>query len=646
MNVIARALADLAQPAHEYLLTPEPPDDRPTRRGLRPAPPDLRRYGTLTAEEGTEMIRNAATTYLSEESPAHALLIAAPAGLGKTTLGVELAERYAAGGGRVLYLGPRRDFFDDLVPMMRQPTWWYNWQPRTIGKGQGVGQTCRYAPQIAAWMQRGYPAMTFCTNPRICGWAHVHDGCPWHAQARSAPAIIFGQYEHLSLGHPLLRATGLIIGDELPLRAFLHPWHIPAADVVPGEMEDGPRLTVMRGLRRLCAEAPLKGLSGTALLDALGGAEYVAEACKDVPLAELEAPELRHADAAEQAPYAHLFRTLSMLYREADAARNGIAAIGRVQIDATGLTLLLRRTPPAMPPHVIWLDATASAPLYRTLLGRPVEVVAPDVRMTGTVHQVWSSLNSKRHLVTGDESPKLDHLQSQVGAILDRGYQAPAVVTYKDLVAHFCAAGHFHGSRGTNRMADCDCLIVIGTPQPSADDLLTTATMVYDRRTAPFDTTWTTQDRPYAGQPWAYPTSGFWNDLDLQVLLDQLRESELIQALHRARPIRRTVDVYLLTNLPLPGIPVQLLSLHALFGAPEGVDPYRWPEVRRTAEARMEAVGRVTTQDFSLGLGADNRTAAAWIDGLIAQGWHEIDRVPSATRGRPVRAICKEFATT
>jgi hypothetical protein len=651
MSLLRRALADLTPPAPQVadgsLLEP-PADETPTRRGLRPAPPDNRAYGTLTIDEGQQMIREAITTYLATDAPAHVLLIAAPAGLGKTTLAVETAERHAAGGGRVLYLGPRRDFYDDLAPLQQFPQWWYSWQPRTIGQGQGIGQTCRYAPQMASWLSRGYPAIHFCGNPRICGWPYIHQTCPWHAQARRSEPIIFGQYEHLTLGHPLLDQTSLLIGDELPLRAFLSRWHIPPAFLVPAEMLDSERRTLMQTLRRLCDTPAPDGApwGGPALLAELGGAAHVASACADVPAAELEPPDLRHADAAEQAPYGHLFATLRLLRREAELAQQGRDYLHRIRVDRDGLTLLLRRTPRHMPMHSIWLDATASAPIYQQLLGRPVQVVQPDVRLRGRVYQVWASLNTKTDLERIDAAPKQHHIDKQVAAILARGYQRPAFATYKGQKLRYAKdadAVHFHGARGTNRLQGCDCLIVIGTPQPASDDLITSATMLYGDRDAPFQAVWSTRDRPYAGQPWAYPASGFWDDPDLQHLLEQHREAELIQTLHRARPLREPVDVWLLTNLPLPGVPVDLVSLHALFQAPDGVDPYRWPEVLHLAHERMQTIGWVTTQDFTLALNVSRDTARKWFEGLLTQGWVEIERKPSATRGKPVRACVKTF---
>src|SRR6185295_11363793 len=140
-------------------------------------------------------------------------------------------------------------------------------------------------------------------------------------------------------------------------------------------------------------------------------------------------------------------------------------------------------------------------------------------------------------------------------------------------------AGHFGAQRGTNRFEGCDCLIVVGAQQPTTTALVDTAAQVFHTRTLPFDTTWSTLDRPFAGQPWAWPIGGFWNDADLQTLLEQFREAELLQAVHRARPIRYPIDVWLLTNVPIPDLPVQLVSLADLFGAPPEVDPYRWPEV-------------------------------------------------------------------
>lgn len=601
------------------------------------------------------MIADAITTYLADPLPEAMLLIAAPAGIGKTTLGVRAAETVAAGGQKVMYVGPRKEFFADIQALATRPAWWYAWQSRHGGDADGYGATCRWPLQIAAWQQRGYDSRAFCSNPRICGWAYAKRDCRYYAQERRVKDIIFAQYEHIALGHLLLDRMHVIIGDELPIRAFLHPWHIPAGAIVPPDVRDARAGALLTRLATL-ASVPNVVWSGIELLDALGGAPHVADVCaafrQAISFAAYE-PELRGPDDAENAPYFHLPWTLGLLAREADRAVAGQDAISRVRVSSDGLTLLLRRAPRVLPPHVIWLDATANARLYQTIFRRAVTVVQPDVAFQGRVRQVWSGLNNKRTL---DEegmraSAKLDHLKRQIAHILGRGYQHPAFISYKDLVKSLLPAeyggidalAHFGGSRGTNRLQDCDCLIVVGAPQPPTPQLLDMAAMLYHERDEPFDTTWTTRDRPFVGQPWAWPIGGFWDDPDVQTLLEQTRESELVQALHRARPLIRDVDVWLLTNVPLDGVPVELVSLRELFGAPEGVDPYRWPEVVQLAEARMAAVGMVTTADLvDAGL-CQKPAAKRYLEALAEQQNWKMMAAPADGRGRPPVACVKDY---
>lgn len=593
------------------------------------------------------MIAEAIATYLADPMPSTMLLIAAPAGIGKTTIGVQAAEAWASGGRKVMYVGPRKEFFTDLMALAQRPQWWYAWQSRH-GGDEGLGATCRWPQQIATWQQRGYDARAFCSNPRICGWNYIHTACRYYAQEGHAKDIIFAQYEHVALGHLLLDQMSLIIGDELPVRAFLHPWHIPTRQIVPAGIEtDGIRALV----ERLHTLATIRNAhyQGLELLDALGGADHVLKVCApfqhDVSFEAYE-PELRSADGVDEVPYFHLPYTLRLLRREAERVSAGKQAISRVRIDASGLTLLLRRAPRQLPPHVVWLDATANARLYETLFRRPVTVVRPDVQMEGRVRQVWAGLNNKMGLnAEGMQAgPKIEHVKQQIARILACGqYERPAFISYKDLVrsllperhAQTEALAHFGGSRGTNRLQDCDCLIVVGAPQPPIPQLVDTAAMLYQERDEPFDTTWSTFDRPFAGQPWAWPIGGFWHDPDLQALLEQSRESELIQAIHRARPLIRDVDVWLLTNVPLQDLPVELVSLRELFDAPEGVDPYRWPAVVAHATARLDAAGMVTTADLvDAGL-CQQAAARRYLETLASkQGWH-IVQAPAAGRGRP-----------
>lgn len=599
------------------------------------------------------MIRHAIAEYLADPMPGQMLLVAAPAGIGKTTIGVETAEAAAASSQKVMYVGPRKEFFTDLMALAKRPAWWYAWQSRHGGDADGLGQTCRWPHQIQAWQERGYDARAFCSNPRICGWHYIHTSCRYYAQEGHAKDIIFAQYEHVAMGHLLLSKMGLIIGDELPIRAFLHPWSIPKHKIVPDGMGDGPVAQLVRRLETLTL-IPRTVYRGPELLEALGGAEHIARVCQAYQLdvsQEAYEPALRSPDAVDDAPYFHLPWLLQLLKRESERTLAHQPSISRVLIDSTGLTLLLRRAPSALPPHVIWLDATANARLYETLFRRPVTVVQPEVALQGRVYQVYDGLNNKRRLdpESMQASPKIDHLKQQIARILSRGYRRAAYVSYKDLVQSLAPDGtslellaHFGGSRGTNRLQDCDCLIVVGAPQPPLPQLVDMAAMLYHERDEPFDATWSTRDRPFAGQSWAWPIGGLWNDSDLQTLLDQCRESELVQAIHRARPLIRDVDVWLLTNVPLDTLPVELLSIRDLFGAPRDVDPYRWPEVIATATARMDAAGIVTTADLvDAGL-CQKPAAKRYLEALAeCQGW-AIVTAPADGRGRPPIACVKD----
>lgn len=653
-NILERALADLAPPKPELpaVRNEAPPRDlMPVRRALKPAPMDQTPRTYRTRDEAQAMIQDAITTYLADPMPESMLLIAAPAGIGKTTIGVRAAESAAAGGQKVMYIGPRKEFFADLMALASRPAWWYAWQSRHGGDADGYAATCRWPAQIATWQQRGYDSRSFCSNPRICGWSYIHTSCRYYAQERRAKDIIFAQYEHIALGHLLLDKMHVIVGDELPTRAFLHPWHIPAAAIVPPNV-DAPGAQALLTRLATLASVPNVVWRGPELLESLGGAAHVARVAEayrlDVAVAAY-APELRGPDDAEDAPYFHLPWTLALLGREAARAREGKPAISRVRVDSSGLTLLLRRAPKALPPHVIWLDATAKRGLYETLFGRPVQVVQPDVRLRGRIFQVIDSLNNKQSL--RDDGPKTEHIRRQVDRILARGYQKPAWVGYKDLIhrvippayADTDQVTHFGGSRGTNKLQECDCLIVVGAPQPPTPQLLDAAAMLYHERDEPFDTTWTTRDRPFEGQPWAWPIGGFWDDPDLQVLIEQSRESELVQALHRARPLFRDVDIWLLTNVPLDGVPVELLSLRDLFDAPAGVDPYRWPEVVALAEQRIDAAGIVTSADLvDAGL-CTPPAARKYLEALATrQGW-SIVTAPASGRGKPPIGCVKGY---
>ena len=321
---------------------------------------------------------------------------------------------------------------------------------------------------------------------------------------------------------------------------------------------------------------------------------------------------------------------MALLTEESAAALSGSDYPHRVVLAKGNLHLFLRHAVNAqLPPHVIWLDATANPYLYRRITGWQIETVAPRVKLQGTVHQVWDSANTKSSLIA-DKQPtlKTDKLKAQIRQIIARyAYRRPAVISFQALrdswenVEH----GHFYASRGTNRFEDCDALIVAGTPQPSTADLVRTARMLFADRMEPFRTEWTARDIPFNyrapdGSGFSFLASGFWGDPDLEALLWQVREAEIIQSAHRVRPIRTPKDIWLLTNLPIADLPpTHLLTVRELFGAPIGVDPYIWPQVLAVADAAHDLRQGLTPDDLMDRLGCKHSAANKYIDMLVEQ---------------------------
>jgi hypothetical protein len=624
------------------------------RRHLRTIPLASGPIMQATAlEQLPAIITEATSAYLSDPQPKRALLLALPAGSGKTTAMVQLAEAVASQGKRVMYSAPRHDLFEDLMQMAQRPEWWYHWQPRHEGSDV-KDATCRYAKQMERWLTRGYSAMALCSKPKVCGYQYVQNVCPYHKQSSNSAPIIFSQHQHIAVGHPLLETCQLVIGDEMPMGAFLHPWLIPAPYIVVQNCEIEVE-KMLWTLRTLCDRtAPEGGWSGPALLDALGGVEYLRdmlEEHKRMPIdMDMLDPPLRDVNDVDRIDYLHLPVLISLLTQEVEAAAAGQSDwVRRVHCTTDGLKLLMRRSPKELPAHVIWCDATGDHRLYERLLKMPVEVVRPHVEMQGKVYQVYSSLNNIRSIRGSDDGQKIRELNLQVEFIrTSRSYRNLGIITYKGVKDALFADGHFGAERGTNRLVDRDALVVIGTPQPPHPAMLENAAMVFDERMRPFNATWTSRDIPFDGTGHAYPVSGFWDDPDLNLMLTQAREAELIQALHRVRPLRQVVDIWLLTNLPLPGIAPTLMSVQELFGAPEKVDPYRWLEILNWCTKRLDSHGIIISTDIRESFHVNLDTARKYMIAIARELKLQVTTAPAQGRGRPAMALipgpeCKEL---
>jgi hypothetical protein len=606
------------------------------------------------------MIGDSIGRYLAIEKPEHALIVKGPPGSGKTTKAVRAAEAACREGKRGLWLAPRHDMFADLIALAEVPGWWYEWQPRRLGDPEtGLGATCHYAEQIATWLHRGYDGIQFCAG--VCGWDYLKTGCIYHQQKGQREPMIVGQHPHAWGGHPL--SFDFAIGDECPIGTFTREWVIPERYIKPFGMAKGDPLTELLGDLRELAEQDLR-LEGPALLASLGGAERVAGACgtTTIPLdAETLAPTIHRAEDADRMPYFHLPALVHLLGREAKAALGGGDFPHRIIVNNHNLILLLRRRlSEKMPAHLIWLDATGEPRIYEEIFGRPVEVVEPRVRMQGRIFQIHDSANGKGSIRDEKDQPtvKAKRLRLQADRIASR-YPAGtvAVVSHLKMLDQFAdwpgQKLHYYAARGTNRLAECEALIVVGTPQPPLDELDKLARMIFWKRMRPFrlgaHLPWKIDWRKYEytdadGQGREMPIGDFADDPDLHAILWQLREAEIIQAAHRARPNIRPADVWLLTNLPIEGLPpTELISVRELFGAPEGMDCYQWPALAAFADEKHSRGEPIYSSELVAALGISQDSAVRYLSALVkAGGWEwptEPYIVPKRGRGNPAKAI-------
>lgn len=646
-DFVATIMADMAPPLMDSAPCepPETPSRFPTIMVVDP--PTYASNNVPTLDDARMIIRAAIDEYLHIDHPDHMLLIRAGAGSGKTHICVHVTEELAQAGQRILYVGPRHKFFTDLLQIATRPDLWYEWLPQQAGDEEtGKVETCRHAREIMAWHARGYDGMLFCE--RVCGWDYIAK-CQYHLQKFRPEPCIFGQYAHL-FAHPL--KFDVLIGDEDPTSAFMHEWVIGARHIMPSGLNQADDLThILHNMCNLALRA--KKLSGPELLEQLGGAQYVLEACASfmarpdsLPLI----PKLRNAQDVYKVDYFHLPALVDLLRREARLCLTG-DYLHRVILNDEKLLLLLRRRPAKkLPEHIIWLDATGNARIYESLFGRRVRVIDAQPKPAGEIIQVYNRNNNISSLIVNEHERATAVMQLQVQVdVIAALHPGAALITYQDLETtlsrNVLPHLHFYAARGTNVFNTCAALIVAGTPMPALDDITKIARMVFFERDEKFDMRWSARPVSYNytasdGSGRARDVFGFWHDSDLQTILWSCREAELIQAVHRARILTRNVPVYLLSALPLPDLPItRLINIRELLNAPAGVNAFTWSTVLSVAHNLASKQG-FTIADLEKHLGVSRVTATKYFNILARDtaNWERVE-ILRKTRGRPTNIL-------
>jgi hypothetical protein len=614
-----------------------------------------------------ELIPGQVGRYVDSDSES-VLLIRVPAGVGKTHAAVQAVQRVAS-DRRILYTAARHNFLADLqaIPGFN-PSLWYHWLPIHLHADEHdpIPTTCRFAPAQLAWLKKGYPAFDLCRQ--LCvNDKHIAE-CPYRLQRRQREPIVFAMHNHLSSGLAI-DDFGACIVDELPLQAFVGRRHVPSKGLDVGAT--GPLGELVVKLGQLVGLAP-KRLAGRDLFDQIGPTlrEVYAQA-EILPEMLPQVPRVYNSEMVGEVPYYYVLDFLRLASNEYDAWRNGWPRWAeRVWLDPKGLNLLDRKKPWAkLPRKLVVLDATGQAPIYRALFDREVEVYEPRVKRPGRVYQVVHRLNGVGSLLAQEEgqepapTQRARQLVQIAGSIASRYQGRTAVVTHKRLVSLFATAFgeantlHFHALRGTNALQDVDCLIVAGGPSPTLQGVVDAATALAHERVKSFVAiddkgkarpVWTTALREYAVSeelraahgglvPWR-AVGGFWTDPDLTAVYDQLREQELVQAIHRARPNIRPCDVWVLTSIPTSE-PLDGFFDEPPLG-PEGIHWAPWLKLQPWLEEQLAAGQSITNQAVAGAAGVSERWALdqKWLAAIVGfdARWR-IDRLVPETLsgGRP-----------
>jgi hypothetical protein len=233
-----------------------------------------------------------------------------------------------------------------------------------------------------------------------------------------------------------------------------------------------------------------------------------------------------------------------------------------------------------LPSAPLILDATATPDRIGALFGDPDPLVTGDETLEGNM-ELTQITDGQYHAGTVQNSASLrDKIQSVIDEA-GQQFDQPLFVMKQGLQPEFDFPSnsellHYHAARGLNR-AECDAVFCIGAPHPRIADLRTEAELLAqhrdDLRAGGTEYSNRRENGELAANPPVYrklnyetedghgravPTKHYSGLIG--ALFREVREKELVQAVHRVRPLlaQDTKHAYLITNVPT-SLPVDRL---------------------------------------------------------------------------------------
>lgn len=203
------------------------------------------------------------------------------------------------------------------------------------------------------------------------------------------------------------------------------------------------------------------------------------------------------------------------------------------------------------------LSATCSETLYRTILSERVDFHdVGQVKLTGTIKQYVKNGYSRSYIANAPDK-SFSEISKKVGSLPTFFYKMSTDNEYKKLTQRYKIniIGYFGNTAGYDGFKGQD-IAVVGTPHFTNNEyLLTAACLGYLAGLSDQ----TTQYQPIIRNGYEFWFNTFDNELIREIQLWEI-ETELIQAIGRARAIREDCTVLVLSNYPIPGASIKALG--------------------------------------------------------------------------------------
>lgn len=603
---LARILAEKQRLAELDWTPPEPPPSPPPMRGaqlvpltassIRPHPP-----AEPLAPVRERLQADVIAPYIQAEVAKKFLIIKLAAGGGKTYAASEYFQDQARAGKRILWCAQRHDAYLDIMRFAHYDhDLWLHWRGRGQLNESGAPMCAHWRIQ-EHWQHLGYRGFMLCQMLNEGGHCDKNE-CPYIQQQFSDRRLIFAMHNHLTTGLNLPGFDYAVV-DELPYSAFIKNRVIPHSGI-PLNVSGPLRALLDVIYNTLGWLRKGKSVGGKELFDKIGPHLMDVYAQYELGLGRLpKTPEVRLPSEVFGMAYWYVDEFLLAALQEYECWRNGWRDWARhVWLDAQGLHILSRADLwDKLPYKLVALDATAEPEFYHMVLDREATTYAPNIERKGRLYQVAHKLYSRNQLYTRQVKVEpVDGKLKRIETILTKPAYTEAVAIIRELAAKHGAAAigvisykslrpnleaefgvghvmHYGALRGSNGFEEVDILFCLGTPSPRFTGVIETTTALNPNHRKPFYV----EDEAGRKRPQyiralrEYRLSraalqdvvqreqlapdtvgvaritGVCEIDELSVVMSQLREMELVQALNRARFLQRNVPVYLLTSTPL-----------------------------------------------------------------------------------------------